>query len=378
MTVALGLCLVPWSSAQTPAPDRAQAALLASRAAARIQALQREADGLASRERTLLEDLRKLEVERELRSAEYMQARQDIERIQREMADAEEQIGALEHTAVAQMPDLSARMVELYKLGNGGYLRLLLGVDDLRGMGRAYRFVSALQRVDRQRVGDHQRTLADLRKTRAALADRHAQALRAQEQAAAARTSAEKAAAAYADLVSRIDARRDLAAQLMGELQTAEQKLQRTILGAASGTATPAPLALPLRPFKGDLDWPVPGRVVGTFGRQMDRRFHTAVVSNGIRLASDLATPVSVIHEGTVAFAEPFSGFGNLVIVDHGGLAFSLYGFLGEVEVPAGTRVGKGQTIGTVGAALDGTPALYFELRIDGRPVDPLQWLKAR
>jgi septal ring factor EnvC (AmiA/AmiB activator) len=77
-----------------------------------------------------------------------------------------------------------------------------------------------------------------------------------------------------------------------------------------------------------------------------------------------------------VAFAEAFSGFGRLVIVDHGQGAFSLYGHLANVEVGRGARVEAGRVLGTTGRAPSGTPALYFELRIDGRAVDPVEWLK--
>jgi septal ring factor EnvC (AmiA/AmiB activator) len=79
-----------------------------------------------------------------------------------------------------------------------------------------------------------------------------------------------------------------------------------------------------------------------------------------------------------VTFAEPFPGLGNLVIVDHGALAYSLYGYLADVQVSPGAHVARGDTVGSTGLALDGAPALYFELRIDARPVDPLQWLKPR
>jgi len=77
-----------------------------------------------------------------------------------------------------------------------------------------------------------------------------------------------------------------------------------------------------------------------------------------------------------VAFAAPFSGFGNLVIVDHGAQAFSLYGNLLDIAVKEGASVGAGQPLGTVGASLTGPAGLYFELRVDGQPVDPLQWLR--
>ena len=377
---AIGLVLLAVISGGAQAPDPSTAEGLARRAAARIKALQREADSLASRERTLLEDLRKLEVERDLRAAELEQGARTLDRIQAAMAETATRIATLEETAQSQLPDLSARMVDLYKIGNGGYLHLLLSVDDLRSMGRAYRFVSGLQRFDQQRVLEHQRTLADLRKAQASLEERRVQARTAQLAVTRARDAAERAVAAHEDMVRRIDARRDLAAQFMGELQAAQQKLQRTLDDAALGTP-PAPgaeFALPLRPFRGDLDWPVSGKVVGSFGRQVDLRFHTSVVSNGVRIAAAAATPVRAIHEGTVAYAESFPGFGKLVIVDHGAVAFSLYGYLADIDVTPGTHVSRGEPVGSVGTALDGTAALYFELRIDGKPVDPLQWLKRK
>jgi septal ring factor EnvC (AmiA/AmiB activator) len=79
-----------------------------------------------------------------------------------------------------------------------------------------------------------------------------------------------------------------------------------------------------------------------------------------------------------VAFAGSFSGFGNLVILDHGSQSFSLYGDLLEMSVNKGARVDNGQPVGSAGPLPSGGTGIYFELRIDGRPVDPLQWLKKR
>jgi septal ring factor EnvC (AmiA/AmiB activator) len=376
--VALVVLAVPPGRAQSPGEGAPQADALARRAGARIDALQREADALASRERTLLGDLRTLEIERDLHAAKLDQLTADLLRLETDLADTTTGIDRLERDSQAQVQGLTARMVEIYKLGNGGYLRLLLNVDDLRSISRAYRFVSALQSADRLRVVEYQRTLAALRQARANLTQRRAQLLRAQDEVARAREAAGRAAAAHEDLIRRIDQRRDLAAQLVGELQTARQQLQRTLDDASLGAPADAVPALPLRPFKGDLDWPAPGPVAARFGIQKNGPFHTTTVSNGIRLETVPWTPVRAIHDGTVTFAEAFQGFGTLVIVDHGGLAFSLYGYLAEVGVAAGARVSRGYPIGTTGFALDGSPALYFELRIDGKPVDPLQWLKPR
>jgi septal ring factor EnvC (AmiA/AmiB activator) len=379
--VAAGAALVAAAVAAVSPPQvPSSAKAMADRAAARIKDLRREADSLASRERTLLDDLRKLEVDRDLRAEEFTASTLDLQRIERELDDTALRIGALERTATSQLPDLAARMVELYKVGNGGYLRMLLNVGDLREMGRAYRFVSGLQGLDRRRVAEHQRTLADLRKAQAALEARRSQARLAQAAVARARDAAAQAVTAHEALITQIDERRDLASRFVSELEAARQRLQRFIDEAGAGRSPGgAGVAwLPIRPFKGELDWPVTGSVTGAFGRQVNRRFHTVVVSNGVRIAAEAATPVTAVHEGTVAYATTFTGFGKLVILDHGSVAFSLYGYLADIDVVSGERVAQGQRLGSVGASLEGDPSLYFELRIDGKPVDPLQWLKRK
>jgi septal ring factor EnvC (AmiA/AmiB activator) len=365
--------------AQAPS-DKAQAEELAKRATARIRVLQREADALAAREGTLLDDLRRLEVERDLRIEQCAQGERDLARIQDNLGTTSAQIDQLEARAAAQTGALSSRMVELYKLGKAGYARLLLNVDDLREAGSAYRFVSALQQLDRQRVAEHRRTLADLRAARASLEAQRWQRLVVQEQMGVVKAAAEKAATAQAALVQQIDQRRDLAAQLMGELQAAQQKLQQRLADFEQGGRADAPgvVALPLRPFRGDLDWPFDGRVLASFGPQPNQRFDTAIISNGIRIAAPPGAPVRAIHEGAIVFAEPFTGFGNLVIVDHGGQAYSMYGTLSELTVSAGAHVARGQSVGAAGASPDGVASVYFELRVDGKPVDPLQWLRKK
>jgi septal ring factor EnvC (AmiA/AmiB activator) len=79
-----------------------------------------------------------------------------------------------------------------------------------------------------------------------------------------------------------------------------------------------------------------------------------------------------------VQYAAAFAGFGTLVIVDHGSGALSLYGYLASTAVAVGDRVEAGAPVGAAGEAPGGAPGLYFELRIDGRSVDPVEWLQAR
>jgi len=368
------LCI---SSASAQQSDRARTEALSARAAARMQALQREADQLASQEKTLLGDLRKLEVERELRSEEFRQADTRLKHIQIDVASATTRIAQLQQQDVAERPDLRARIVEIYKLGQGRYLRMLLAATDLRQLGEASRAVATLAKLDRERIASHQRTLAALEGTRKSLDAQRAQLEAARASAARAQSAAERAAVARNDLIRDIDRRRDLNAQLSGELQAAQQKLQIALRDISTG-ATTAPagdVLLPIKAFRGDLDWPVAGPV-----RRRFQRTATAAGApfNGIEIAADEGVPAQVVHEGVVAFADAFAGFGNLVIVDHGGQTFSLYGDLLDLAVAKGARVELGQRVGSVGATPAGPAGLYFELRVDGQAVDPLQWLKKR
>jgi septal ring factor EnvC (AmiA/AmiB activator) len=229
--------------------------------------------------------------------------------------------------------------------------------------------VAALAKRDRDRVEARRQRLASLAANRTTLDERR-DALGALEiSAARARQAAEQAVRDRNALIRQIDQQRDLTAQLAGELQVAQDRLQASIRSAA----TPAP-ALPLGPFRGDLDWPASGTVSRRFGQTPPGQ----APMNGIQIAAVEAADVRAIHDGTVAFADTFAGFGRLVILDHGGGNFSLYGYLLDSTVVPGQRVAASEVVGAVGVDPTGGPSLYFEIRIDGRPVDPLQWLKSR
>jgi septal ring factor EnvC (AmiA/AmiB activator) len=111
---------------------------------------------------------------------------------------------------------------------------------------------------------------------------------------------------------------------------------------------------------------------------QADGTASAGSAQNGIEIAAPLGATVAAVHDGTVAFAGPFEGFGHLVILDHGEKSYSLYGHLDEMAVTRGAHVERGRSLGTVGTSPTGMNALYFELRVDGHVVDPLQWLKDR
>jgi septal ring factor EnvC (AmiA/AmiB activator) len=353
--------------------DRARTEALARKTNERLRTLTQEADRLALEARTLLGDLRRLELDRQIKDEQLRQAKADEEGVVTDIGALSQELARLEEEEQAERPELRARLVELYKLGQGGYLRLFLSSADARNLGQASRMVAAIAQRDRERLAAHQRRVEELQTSRRTLEQRRTELASLRSAAERAQTAAAQAVQKQNDLIRDIDRRRDLNAQLAGELTATSQRLQATLGDLAGGAnAAPAP-ATPLVAFRGELEWPAAGAIRHRFGRTSG-----SGSANGIEIATAVGMPVRAVHEGTVAFADTFAGYGKLVIVDHGAQAFTLYGHLLDIPVARGARVSQGDTVGSSGFALLGVPGLYFELRVDGRPVDPLQWLRKR
>lgn len=359
-------------AARTPPPQ--DPSRTAQRAGERIRQLLGEAEALAARQSKLLIELKTLDAERKSRTDDVVRIDRELAQTQKTLAESSARAESLRQTAEAERPDVEARLLQLYKMGRAGYWRLLLDVDDLRSLGRAYRNAAALTAIDRERVQAHQRTLQALDKEQAELQTQAASLAKLQAEARRARAAADRAVDAHNALIDSIDARRDLNAQMVGELQAAQQRLQASF--AETGGSGAGAVNLPLAAFRGALPWPARGQLAGRFGRETNSRFGTAIVRNGIEIATPPGQRVAAVHEGTIAFADQFTGYATLVIVEHGGGAFSLYGYLDNALVSRGQRVEAGTPVGVSGRNPSGNSTVYFELRIDGRPVDPLQWLQ--
>lgn len=357
---------------QAPTPLSSEdAAALAARAADRIKALQRESEQLAAQSTSVLAQLRQLEVTRAMRAEELSAVTARLTAVDARVAASQARVDELERQRIARTPALEGRLEALYKRGGSdGYVRLLLETAEGRDIARASRGVVALARVEQLRIDAHRKLLADETAARDQLASEQRQVARLRTEAAALDAAARKAVADRTRLLDDLDRRRELAAQYVGELEQARARLQSTIAGLSPSTA----VDLPLRPFQGTLTWPVKGPVLSRFGRAASA-YGTTIQRNGIEIGTAAGTPVRAVHGGTVAYSAPFTGFGILVIVDHGDNAFTVYGHLAGTALRPGTKVTRGQTLGASGASPSGEPAAYFEVRIDGRPANPLQWL---
>jgi len=128
---------------------------------------------------------------------------------------------------------------------------------------------------------------------------------------------------------------------------------------------------------KGRLAMPAKGEIVGSFGRHKHPEFNSYTLSNGISIAAPTGSDIHTIYDGQVIFADYFKGYGNMVIVDHGGGYFSLYAHVSKIMKKVGAAVARNEVVASVGDS-DSTrgPMLYFEIRYQGKPTDPAAWVR--
>ena len=368
----------PLAAPAPASPDQARREVEAARARARLAALQKEAAALAARERTVLGELRALELARATRQAELARAEAELALVQADLEATTRRVEDLEARLVAERPAINDRLVALYKAGDLAAPWRWADAVTLQDAARAQRLLAAVAAEDRTRLLAYQGSVQRLTNDKQRLATRLREAADWRAQAATARDAAARAAADHATLLRSISERQDLAERLAGELRQAARALDTTVSGLPAVAAPASRAVLPVRAFRGELGWPAAGPLVSRFGREPQSRFGTGIVRNGIEIGAPAQSPVTAVHAGRVAFADQFTGFGRLVIVEHGQGVFSLYGHLDTLSVARGTQLDGGAVLGTSGRTPGGREAVYFELRIDGRPVDPLQWLKPR
>jgi septal ring factor EnvC (AmiA/AmiB activator) len=129
---------------------------------------------------------------------------------------------------------------------------------------------------------------------------------------------------------------------------------------------------------KGQLDWPVRGSVIGTFGPEKHPKWGTTTINNGIDIQAAIGTPVRAVARARVDYtSEDYGTYGQMIILNHGDGYYTLYGHLSAISVSVGQEVVAGATIGRVGdtGSLKG-PILHFEVREGGGALDPRGWLQ--
>jgi septal ring factor EnvC (AmiA/AmiB activator) len=327
---------------------------------------------------SLLGELERLELSIRTAQEELELLKLQLELGYREMDVNLRQVQALEASIRELKPHLMKRAVDLYKLGRLSYLRLLVSVENPAHLSRAYRLISRLARADAEKLARFRAGRAQLEQRKAELLDQTRKALQTRGEIARTAAALEARRSQKSAMLEEIERRREMAETLLGELETSREELAALIEKVAAGEEGAPPVHLPIRLFRGELDLPAEGRLASRFGRQRHPRFQTVTQQNGIEIEVPLGSPVHAVYDGKVVFASWFKGYGRLVILSHPHKVHSLYGHLDEVKVTEGETVSRGREIGRVGerGPLAG-PGLYFEIREEGKPVDPMEWIRA-
>jgi septal ring factor EnvC (AmiA/AmiB activator) len=167
------------------------------------------------------------------------------------------------------------------------------------------------------------------------------------------------------------------------ELRDAAQKLEAMISSLRARQIAVREVTYSGEPFSAmqrRLIWPVTeGKVIAGYGRQKVAGGESEILLTGITIRAGVGTPVDAVHAGRVIFSDWLAGYGNMVIIDHGKGYWTTYAHLQDMFVNKGQDVDRRQQIGAVGdtGSLIG-PQLYFEIRKDGKPIDPITWLVGR
>ena len=170
-------------------------------------------------------------------------------------------------------------------------------------------------------------------------------------------------------LRAKIARMESLVSRVERQVKERERRARKAEAGSAAGEPAEAPRRF--ASLSGGLSAPLAGKVVTRFGRQHDTTFDVTIENRGVEIDSSSGASVKSVGQGEVAFAGAVSGFGNVLIVQHGGGLFSVYGRLETFLVKQGDAVKKGTAVGRLAESPSGKSVLYLELRAGGTAIDP-------
>ena len=301
------------------------------------------------------------------------------------------QLNAARKTLKLHDDMLKRRLVDVYEHGDLGYLSVLLASksfsdfverwQDLRLLIAANQRTVRARKIAEARVAAAQDALVAVQTT--------LEAQTQEEQRA--RTQLDSLAGERRNLVAVADEQRrhvagevaaieDLTASQEQQLEAliverqreieAQREAARRAAGIAGGAVAPGAGA------PGAVAWPVSGTITSPFGYRPNPFGGGMEFHQGLDIAAPMGTTVTAAAGGTVISAGWYGGYGNYILIDHGGGMATGYGHLSQVFVSAGQQIQKGQAIGAVGSTGMSTgPHLHFEVRIGGKPVDPAAYL---
>jgi murein hydrolase activator len=322
---------------------------------------------IRGKESSILENLNSLETELYKKEKELKQMEGQLVPIRERLRQTRGQIAMLNNGLERTRGELFSRLTALYKMGRtppetilltsqsfpdllkiDKYFRVIINSD--ARLVETYQYQVALkERYQEELTRDQQqweRNISGVGKKKAEI-----QSIKKEKQAFL--KSIQNQKVVYQKLIKELEERAK-------NLQTLVQKLEREKSLLSYGKTKP-------ENFKGRLTPPVHGKVISLFKERGQ---------NGIEIQSAMGTEIQAVLPGKVLYADWFKGFGNIVIIDHGDHVFTVSGYCSQLLKKVGEEVAQGEAIGLVGSAgsLKG-PSLYFEIRHQGKPQNPMDWI---
>lgn len=312
----------------------------------------------------------------------------DLDRTGRDIQKVSEEAGR-------KRLEIDRRLSSLYKAGELGTLRMFFSAESFPQLAENIRYMRSIIENDKRIFVEYDQKIDQLKGLKANLERDALKKERIMTGIEQTKREIEKEKNKKSVYLGKVRQDRKSYETSLKELQTNASRLQAMItrLNAlsrrrlSSRNVKPGSRLKPLAELppvpdhgfasqKGRMSLPVRGEIIESYGKHKHPDFNSFTFSKGISIAAPSGTPIKAIYDGTVIFADYFKGFGNMMIVDHGGGYFSLYAHASRLAKKVGAEVTRYETIGTVGDVDSSRGSmLYFEIRNQGKPVDPAGWV---
>ena len=277
----------------------------------------------------------------------------------------------------AERAALAAQVRMSYMTGRQEIFKLLLSQETPADLGRMLVYYDYFNRARSERIADVGAQVSELKDLGAESAGVERELAALEKTQSAELTALGHSRDERRDLLAKLDATIKDDNSEIARLADEEKRLRKLADEISQMTAGfPVDPDQPFERLKGKLAWPVQGRLVGDYGQP---RAGGPVKWNGVEIEASQGAPVRAVYHGRVEFADWLPGLGLLIIVDHGDGYMSLYAHNETLLKESGDWVEPGEAIAQVGdTGGQARPSLYFEIRKNGKPVDPHAWIGNR
>lgn len=264
-----------------------------------------------------------------------------------------------------------------YLLSQQESLKLLLNAEDPATLSRLLTYYDYFNRAHSEKINSFNSDIAELNSLQETMKTEKTSLQTQANELNKKQSALDDERAARAQLMAELDARINHKGDELKKLLQDRAQLEKVINSVVNKTTGYAPSSdnSPFTAWKGKLPWPLTGKILHRFG---ETRVKNKVSWEGLTLKANEGTPVHAVYHGRVVFADSLRGFGLLVIVDHGNNYMSLYAHNQKTLKKVGADIKSGDEIAVSGSSDSTEPALYFEIRHNGKPQDPSQWLSKK